>query len=809
MTLSTLKLVLTSFLATACLAASGHAATTASLTVGGSTGPFAFSDSITVRFNGFSETVHTDTTSTANSVASAFAAAFSRDYLKSGLCAAASGNVINFKIKTGAFGPVSVNDTWGDFFFIPSGLPTPPVLNAGGPYTGTAGIPITLNGSTTPNPSGAPLSYYWSSSPAQFTSSNQTPTVTFAYPGTYTLYFSASNAYDEGGTASTIAIIAKAPPLVDVPITGKVLSGTRPIAGARVLLLAVGTRGYGRGADSLLSPTRVAYDESFGPSAVTAADGTFDLSGDYTCSPGQMLYVETRGGDAGFGPNLHTDLVAPVGRCPDPSSSGISVLVNEVTTVASAYALAAYADNSASLGENALLLSSSGTPLAATNLANAFANIQNLADLSTGTALATTPAGNGIVPQAEINTLANVLASCVQSDGTGSPCSSLIAAATPRNSYPPLDTAGAAISIALHPGSQPSTLYSLSVSSSPPYLPILTAAPTDWTLGLTYQTSGDRSTDIAIDAQGNAWVANWTTISERNNWNVTKLSPLGAVLSGPVGFTGGGLRSPGKIAIDPSGNVWLTNLATVNWLTEFSSSGVPITGPTGYPTPSPSPSGLAIDLLGNVWTGQGTNLTEYNNSGTLILTTAGPWQVTDVSVDPLGNVWTAGSNADSGIAKYSNTGTRLFSSATAPLTYASALATDYNGNAWYTGNATQSGTGLSEVDPAGTFISSVPPSVQSTGSALAVDAYGTVWLSVTSSGGHLAQVNRDNVLLSPAGGYTLPFGYPVNALAVDGSGDIWIINGRSQVVELIGSAAPVVTPLSARGAVGLPSDHRP
>ena len=78
---------------------------------------------ITVAFNGFTESVLYDSTSTVNSIASAFAAMFSRDYLKSGLCASASGNLINFKLKTGAFQPVSITGSSSSFQLTPLGFP--------------------------------------------------------------------------------------------------------------------------------------------------------------------------------------------------------------------------------------------------------------------------------------------------------------------------------------------------------------------------------------------------------------------------------------------------------------------------------------------------------------------------------------------------------------------------------------------------------------------------------------------------------------------------------------------------------------
>ena len=90
--------------------------------------------------------------------------------------------------------------------------------------------------------------------------------------------------------------------------------------------------------------------------------------------------------------------------------------------------------------------------------------------LSTGAALTTSlPAGNGIVPQTRINTLANILASCINSTGA------ITGPATPTTCYTlfnnsmsngttgtiPTDTAAAAINIAHYPALHISALYGL------------------------------------------------------------------------------------------------------------------------------------------------------------------------------------------------------------------------------------------------------------------------------------------------------------------------------------------------------------
>ena len=129
------------------------------------------------------------------------------------------------------------------------------------------------------------------------------------------------------------------------------------------------------------------------------------------------------GGNAGQGANPAAGLMAAIGSCPSGGGSPVFVTVNEVTTVAAAYALAGFA-------VDATHVSSSGTALAQLGLTNAFANAGNLVTPATGAALAVTPAGTGTVPQAEIDTLANALAACVGSAGSASAaCGSLLGGA--------------------------------------------------------------------------------------------------------------------------------------------------------------------------------------------------------------------------------------------------------------------------------------------------------------------------------------------------------------------------------------------
>jgi len=122
--------------------------------------------------------------------------------------------------------------------------------------------------------------------------------------------------------------------------------------------------------------------------------------------------------------------------------------------------------------------------------------------------------------------------------------------------------------------------------------------------------------EIAIDGSGNVWITNYDINS------VSELSNSGAILSGANGYTGGGLDYPFGIAIDGSGNVWITN-QTGNSVTELSSSGSVLSGTTGYTGGGlQQPRGIAIDGSGNVWV---TNyldgiISEFIGAGTPVIT---------------------------------------------------------------------------------------------------------------------------------------------------------------------------------------------
>ena len=279
-------------------------------------------------------------------------------------------------------------------------------------------------------------------------------------------------------------------------------------------------------------------------------------------------------------------------------------------------------------------MSSSGTALAQLGLTNAFANAGNLVSPATGAALAVTPAGNGTVPQAEIDTLANALAACVGSAGSASAaCGSLLGGALSggTSGTAPADTATAAINIAHHPGTNVGGLYALAAGTQA-FGQGLSAQPASSPSGSTMRAWRVLPRSVAIDGSGNVWIAN------AGGNNVLKLSSLGVVLSGAGGYTSTGFSVPFGIALDDAGNAWVTNAG--NDVVKFSSSGgVIYRGIRGGVLDGTT--GIAVDGTGSVWIANfGINsVTEVSGSDNFVATFTGGGisQPQAIAIDGAGN----------------------------------------------------------------------------------------------------------------------------------------------------------------------------
>jgi streptogramin lyase len=512
------------------------------------------------------------------------------------------------------------------------------------------------------------------------------------------------------------------------------------------------------------------------------------------------------------------------------------IWVNEVSTVASVYALSGFMTDLTHIG-------SSGTPLAQTAIANAFATVANLVGVSTGAALATTPAGNGTPPQAELNTLANILASCVNSAGTGSASCTTLFANAKNGNVQPVDTVTAALNIAHNPAANISDLFGLQAAAGAPYQPTLAAEPNDFTVSVVYSGGGmNAPLAIAIDGVGDVWMVNSGafTLSKMNG--VT-----GAAISPSTGFAGGGLNAPFSLAIDTSGNAWTINPRVTNpttgatvtpaSLSEFSSTGVPASGSPfsgGGLTISDSATSqslraLAFDGSGNLWVANNASLSvsEFNGLNGQPLSPAFGYPLGSSNVDPDGiavdsaqHVWVSGLYGNMLYEVSVPTGAVLFTSgSTSGFFEPNSIAIDASNDLWLTDQsdpAAQQGTVVSEFNASGGALGAYAGGGVLGPEGVAIDGGGNVWIS-NDLNGSVSELSNSGSPLSPSTGYVSASLPEPADIAIDLSGNVWVPNavqpvslpnGGSTVVngttvtEFVGAASPTVTPLAAAVASG-------
>jgi hypothetical protein len=594
-------------------------------------------------------------------------------------------------------------------------------------------------------------------------------------------------------------------------ISGMLHGGQQPVSGALIQLIAPGSSGYGSAGSVITSTT-------------TGASGQFTLPRPYTCPTSSgLVYLLATGGNAGAGTNTHIAMSAIVGNCRSLQATDFFV-INEVTTIAAAYAFAPFAD--VSTGTVSIGTSS-------TNL-NGLANVGNtaaaLVDVHSGTARAANALAGVKLPTDEVNLLANILASCVNDGATGygsANCSSLFSLTTPSGGTAPADTFTAAVQIALHPGVNTASLFTLP-SPQAPFTSFIATAPNDFALGLLFNASGIAQSyagpgGVDIDASGNAWVAVYSSASTYSS--IFQLSSGGAYLNGTNGQTVSGLQQVEDVAVTPAGNILVADRSSKVFQL------VPSSGASSTFASSLSvPNGLAVDghdssvWTANVGNGSASHLSSSGASVPGSPYTTGSFPA-GVAVDGSSNVWVTNSDAfDSGYPHSSITLLKrntdsTYTSTNIPTGSGSipyGVALDNSGAAWI-----GLSTSLARYSSAGALLSGAGYVTDSTDTShtstngLQIDGLGRAIVSLGPNGssstpGSVAVFASDGTYLSKAAG---GYGYALQGivpaynsaarnLAIDGSGNVWISGiaanqlGAQSVVEIIGMAAPVVTPLS-------------
>ena len=580
----------------------------------------------------------------------------------------------------------------------------------------------------------------------------------------------------------------------DSALDGNVHGGTQPVVGAHIYLFAANTTGYGAPSLSLLNTSQpgVASDAT-GNYVLTDSSGNFHLTGDYTCTSGQQVYMLATGGNPGL-PNGTTNplltLMSVLGACPSGATSFADVLnfisINEVTTVASVYALSGYMTD-------ATHISSSGTPASLQGIANAFLTFSNLAYLPNGEALTQNATGSGEVPQAEINALANILVPCINSNGSTSECPTLFSNAKSTTGNLPADPVTALLNIAHNPAANVATLYNIG-NANPTYTPTLTSVPADWTLSIVYYADNMTGPYFpAIDSTGNLWVPGFASNS------LTEFDPLGNVLSGEFGFGGAssGLNLPYSIAIDAHDNAWTVNFGPLgdSTISKFLSNGNVIST-TPYACSSACYF-LAFDSSQNLWASGATQTTVLQSSGAILTHFPTNADNSGVAIDSTGNAWTIGQPNRlfklSLPAVLSPIPESVTASTGSDLT---TIAIDSADNVWFVSGANNA---IGKFDKTGNAIS---PSTGYTGGGLngpaqiAIDGSNRAWV-VNRNSNTLSAFNNDGTPISPSTGYQAASLSGPRGLAIDGAGNVWITNFTyNSITEFVGIATPVSTPIT-------------
>jgi len=561
-----------------------------------------------------------------------------------------------------------------------------------------------------------------------------------------------------------------------VHVSGNIHGGQQPVNGATVQLYAVNTT-TAKGLSSPLISKTVLSDPG----------GNFSIANLFSCQTGDQVYITATGGDPGMGTNTGLVLMAGLGPCSGLNSSTF-ISINELTTVATAYALAPFMADATHVG---------ATATTAQGLANAFNIEQELVSVAAGTSPGPMLPANVTAPTAKLITLADAMAACVNSPTGSSSCTTFYTAATPPGtSSTPADTVSALLNIIHYPANNVADVFGLIAPDSPFQTP-LAHAPADWTMPLTITGGGlNAPFGLAVDATGNIWA------TDEGGFAVSKFTYLGLDATGGSGYTGGGLLAPQGVAVDLTGHVWVANTGG-STVVELDNNGN-ILSNTGFTAGGiNAPTGIAVDKSGNAWVANfaGDSITELNPSGAAIngspIAGATGSAPLTIALDPDGNVW-VDNNGTGTVAKYDATGHAASGSPFTDgfLLGGTQIALTAADAAWV---AAPGNNSLSAFQSNGSPLPSSPP-IQGGGLnipvSLAIDGASMVWAVNGATSGTLSAFTAAGAAVTPSSGIG-----SINApagIAIDASGNVWTANsGDNTLTEFVGLASPVVTPLAA------------
>ena len=636
--------------------------------------------------------------------------------------------------------------------------------------------PFTVSATSASNGS---VTYTVVSGPASVTGSTVTLNGT-----TGTVVLNASQAatvdYAAATAQTSFLVLASAAvcPTSGTLFCGLVYANGYPVIGAQVQIYAAGNTGAGS------TPTALTT------ALTTNASGLFAVPSTLACpTAGRAVYALAKGGLV-QGPNASNSdlwLMTALPACGSlPSSGAISVMVNELSTMASAVTLAQFYANGGNTG---------ATATNAAGLASAMAMEQELVSLGTGTSPGAAPP-NVTVNSAKLNTLADALSACA---AAASGCGPLFAAAT-VNGTAPTNTLDAAFNITRHPGANAAAIYALTMGDQ--YTPVVASQPPDWMIFNTIAGGGlTNPTGMGVDGYGNVWVASYTSPGEV----LAEFTQTGAAVYAN-GISNAGLNESWGLAVDASNNIWVEDeelsFNKGGDILVFNNAGTALNTP-GYTANIYWPTGISVDLNGDIWISNYGNSTYalYSPTGSSITTNCGTVNncgygqlVFPVAVVADANhVGWFGNQSD-------NTVTRVPLNATGITRItccdgASGMAVDPNGNIWA---ANYYGDSLSELSPSGTvLLNGVTGGGQTHHpQGIEADSAGNIWTTNYRGNSISELAGATAAAISPTTGYGTDASLlEPYALVIDASGNVWVSNyAQVTVVEFLGAAAPVKTP---------------
>ena len=443
-------------------------------------------------------------------------------------------------------------------------------------------------------------------------------------------------------------------------ISGGVVSGLTLTAsggsytGANVSIVSRNQGGQGATATAVVdtngaSPT---FGQVTGLTLVNGGSG-------YTTAPNVVITPAATSGTA----NSAAVLVAAIGRCDDVFAggtySGSFVTINELTTIAAAYALSGFSsaptvggDTIVGIGAPVKNNAATGTATAAAGLRHAFQNAANLVDVqgpsamtARSTTVGFTQATAPIVPRELINAIGNTLVACVNSANNANAaaaCTTVFSAGT-TSTNTPANIFQAMVNIAQHPAlsfnatsgkTAAATFLNTATAQTTVYFPNLgtvtgTTAPTDLGLAIVYPTGSGAGTgypltggatpttgaaqgvtfpdDVALDVNDNVYVLNSSgdTTTTNAEQNVLTFTSNGQFISATADNTL--VKTGQRIALDTAGYVWTTNSnGGATGLERYGNSSGVLSAATAVPVAFGS-YGLAVDQANNVWAGVNSN----------------------------------------------------------------------------------------------------------------------------------------------------------------------------------------------------------